>query len=399
MGVTTGIERYASALSREEIVDRLRRVGIPEEDPRVRRVLGEPADADDAKPMTANRFAAILEDRLIGRALRGELAIADFAGFTAELTDIYEGLLADRRGRVADYIPALKSVDPDQFAVSVCTVDGQRFSVGDSGSRFCVQSVCKPVNYGLALEERGPELVHRHVGHEPSGRRFNALALTSDGLPHNPMINSGAIMCCSLIGPHLDPAARFDKVLRTWQKLAGTERVGFDEECYRSEERTADRNFALGYWMQEMNAFPANTELMETLAFYLKCCSIEMDAEGLGAAAAALANGGLSPVTGERVFSAASVQKCLSMMSACGMYDYSGEFAFSVGLPAKSGVSGALMVVVPRVMGICLWSPRLDIRGNSVRGIEFCRELVSRFPFHVYDNLDAGRGMEDAIPA
>ncbi|MBO3676173.1 glutaminase [Streptomyces sp. NEAU-YJ-81] len=137
--------------------------------------------------------------------------------------------------------------------------------------------------------------------------------------------------------------------------------------------------------MQELNVFPAGTALKETLSFYLKCCSIQLDAQALSAAAATLAGGGRNPVTGERVVSAASVRRCLAMMATCGMYDSSGEFAFAVGLPAKSGVSGALMVVIPQVMGVCVWSPRLDGRGNSVRGVEFCRELVSRFAFHMYD--------------
>jgi glutaminase len=157
-----------------------------------------------------------------------------------------------------------------------------------------------------------------------------------------------------------------------------------------SERRTADRNFALGYFMREHGSFPEGTDLVETLEFYFQCCSIEVDARSLSVVAASLANGGVNPLTGDRVFSADTVRKCLSLMSSCGMYDYSGEFAFTIGLPAKSGVSGGLMIVVPGVMGICVWSPRLDALGNSVRGVAFCKELVGRFNFHVYDSFAAG---------
>jgi glutaminase len=230
-------------------------------------------------------------------------------------------------------------------------------------------------------------VVHEHVGREPSGRGFNELSVNGDGLPHNPMINSGAIMSCSLIRASLDIADRFDHVADTWRRLSGGGHVGFNNAVYLSERQTADRNFALGYFMREHGAFPGNTNLIETLEFYFQCCSVELDSDGLASVASTLANGGIVPLSNDRVFSTGSVQKCLSLMSSCGMYDYSGEFAFTIGLPAKSGVSGALMLVIPQVMGIAIWSPRLDPLGNSVRGIEFCRQLVQKYNFHMYDSL------------
>lgn len=198
-------------------------------------------------------------------------------------------------------------------------------------------------------------------------------------------------MCCSLIEQGMDMADRFDHVANTWRRLSGGGRIGFNNAVYLSERQTADRNFALGYSMRESGAFPAGTDLLGTLEFYFQCCSVELDAQSLAVVAASLANGGVPPFGGERVFATSTAQRCLSLMSSCGMYDYSGEFAFSIGLPAKSGVSGALMLVVPQVMGICIWSPRLDALGNSVRGIEFSRKLVSRYNFHVFDGLvDSG---------
>ncbi|MFJ1702759.1 glutaminase A [Kitasatospora sp. NPDC088346] len=380
-------------ISRTEITERLRQAGITLDDPRFRDVGDVPGEAPaDGQGLDLAGFTRLCRRNqgLLARAVTGELVIPDFPSFVADLTGIYQDLLSDRRGSVADYIPQLKRVPPDRFAVAVCTVDGQRFSIGDAGVGFCVQSVCKPVNYALTLEEHGADLVHRHVGREPSGRGFNELSVNGDGLPHNPMINSGAIMSCALIKPELAIADRFDYVADTWRALSGGSPVGFNNAVYLSERQTADRNFALGYFMREHGAFPDGTDLIETLEFYFQCCSVELDAGGLSSVAATLANGGVVPLTNDRVFSNGSVQKCLSLMSSCGMYDYSGEFAFTIGLPAKSGVSGALMLVIPQVMGIAIWSPRLDQLGNSVRGIEFCRRLVEKYNFHIYDSLVAG---------
>jgi glutaminase len=277
---------------------------------------------------------------------------------------------------------------------------------------FTVQSICKPINYCLALQENGVTKVHRHIGREPSGTTFNALTLNAEGLPHNPMINAGAIVACSLIGleqsvkggPDAVPehpvarglaGRRFDHVLDTWQALAGGVRPRFNNAVFLSERETADRNFALGYFMREKGAFPQGTSLHEVLEFYFQCCSIELTAELMAVVAATLANGGICPTSGQRVFSTETVQHCLSLMYSSGLYDYSGEFAFKVGLPAKSGVSGGLMVIVPNVMGFCTWSPRLDRSGNSVRGIDFCERLVSTFNFHNYDNLTGVSAKQD----
>ncbi|MGI5253919.1 glutaminase A [Actinacidiphila glaucinigra] len=378
-----------------ELASRLRESGISETDPRVTEVwaaLRRGAGIKGQSGIDLERFINLCKKGggVVAKSIRGDFVIPDFAAVQTEIAEIYESLRRLDGGHVADYIPQLGRVNPEKFAIALCTIDGQRFAVGDADTMFCVQSVCKPINYCLTLEEHGADVVHRHVGREPSGRGFNELTLNSDGLPHNPMINSGAIMSCSLIRPKQDTADRFDYVAETWHRLAGGGSVGFNNAVYLSERRTADRNFALGYFMREHGSFPEGTDLVETLEFYFQCCSIEIDARSLSVVAASLANGGVNPLTGERVFSADTVRKCLSLMSSCGMYDYSGEFAFTIGLPAKSGVSGGLMIVVPGVMGLCVWSPRLDTLGNSVRGVAFCKELVSRFNFHVYDSFATG---------
>jgi glutaminase len=377
-----------------EVLSRLERAGLGTDDPRIAEALAGLTGADGSRQLSFAQFKALAQHNssLIRRAVEGNLAVPDFAALTADIARMYDELLPVRSGSVADYIPQLKRVDPDQLAISLCTVDGQRYSVGDATSAFCLQSVSKTVSYCLALDEHGTEAVHRHVGREPSGQSFNELALNPRGLPHNPMVNAGAIMTTSLIRPNEDIADRFDLVSATWQRLAGGRRPGFNNAVYLSERQTADRNFALGYSMRESGAFRTGTDLLQTLEFYFQSCSIEVDAQMLAVAAASLANAGVCPLTDDPVFTSGTVQSCLSLMSSCGMYDFSGEFAFTIGLPAKSGVSGVLMLVIPGLMGICVWSPRLDEHGNSVRGIEFCRKLVAEYKVHVFDSLVTGRG-------
>jgi glutaminase len=382
-------------VSQWAVLSRLRGCGLLPDDPRIQEAMaGLTATEGTSKQISFGQFKALARHNssLIQRAIEGNLAVPDFPALTSDVDRMYAELLPVTSGSVADYIPQLRRVDPDQLAIAVCTVDGQRFSVGDARTAFCLQSVSKTVSYCLALEEHGPDEVHQRVGREPSGQSFNELALNHKGLPHNPMVNAGAIMTTSLIRPELDIADRFDHVAATWARLTGGGRIGFNNAVYLSERQTADRNFALGYSMRESGAFRPGTDLQQTLEFYFQGCSIEVDAQLLAVAAASLANAGLCPLTEDPVFSAATVQSCLSLMSSCGMYDFSGEFAFTIGLPAKSGVSGALMLVIPGLMGICVWSPRLDELGNSVRGIEFCRKLVAEYNVHVFDSLVTGRG-------
>jgi glutaminase len=342
------------------------------------------------------------------------MVIPDFKGFCGDVHRIYAATRKNHSGTTASYIPQLdlQGADADRFGVALCTVDGQRQSFGDSRDFFTIQSTCKPISYCLALEEHGPEYVHRFVGHEPSGASFNELTLNRHGQPHNPMINAGAIMSSALIRlsdkkdrPATKPPGgtsergwsgeRFDYVMTRWQKLCGGEAPRFSTSVFLSERETADRNHALAYFMREKGAFPEGIDLHDVLEFYMQCCAIELNAEMMTVVAATLANGGICPITGERIFRSETVRYCLSLMSACGMYDFSGEFAFSIGLPAKSGVSGAVMVVVPNVMGFCTWSPRLDEQGNSVRGIEFCRRFVDSFNFHNFDDLTGISGKKD----
>jgi glutaminase len=377
-------------VTRRDIQSALLRIGLRLDDARLYDSITALQNYEEAAPIPYVEFCTIVRPNilLIERALQGNVVVPDFQDFCRDIENIFREVKDIREGDVARYIPQLARVNPEHFAVSVCTTDGQRHSFGDARVEFCVQSCSKPITYCMSLEQHGEDKVHKHVGREPSGVSFNELKLNKDGRPHNPMINAGAIMCCSLVKPEQEFADRFDFVMNTWQALAGGDKAGFSNAVYLSERATADRNFALGYFMRENGAFPANTDLIQALEFYFQCCSIELTADQMSVVAATLANAGVCPTTGKRVFSPKTVQNCLSLMYSCGMYDFSGEFAFTIGLPAKSGVSGALMVVVPNVAGFCIWSPRIDKHGNSVRGLAFCKRLVERFNFHNYDNLN-----------
>ena len=392
--------------------------GISPADSRLKASVAALAEAVDAggsasgahreTPIAAPDFVASIRHNilLVERILQGRTTIPDFNDFCRQIEAMYDKSRDDRSGRAADYIPQLDLRGPqlDQFGVSLCTTDGQRFSIGDSDTYFSVQSTCKPMLYCLALEEHGHDEVHRYVGHEPSGARFNELKLNADGRPHNPMINAGAIMSSALVQlaerrrlggqqakTNLDSGGfsgrRFDHLVDQWTAACGGERPHFNNAVYLSERETADRNFALAYFMRENGAFPADIDLHDVLDFYFQSCAVELNTRTMSMFAATLANGGICPVTGQRVFGTKTVQRCLSLMASSGMYDYSGEFAFTIGLPAKSGVSGAMIIVVSNVMGLCTWSPRLDANGNSVRGIDFCRRLVDTFSIHNFDNI------------
>uniref|UniRef100_A0A3B3ZW14 glutaminase n=1 Tax=Periophthalmus magnuspinnatus TaxID=409849 RepID=A0A3B3ZW14_9GOBI len=296
---------------------------------------------------------------LLTQAFRKKFVIPDFQSFTTHIDELYESAGKLTGGQVADYIPQLAKFSPDLWGVSLCTVDGQRHTVGDTKVPFCLQSCVKPLKYAVAVHDHGTEYVHSFIGKEPSGLRFNKLFLNEEDKPHNPMVNAGAIVCTSLI-----------KVMNFLKQMAGNEYVGFSNATFQSERESGDRNFAIGYYLKEK-----------------KLCSIEVTCESASVMAATLANGGICPITGERVLSPEAVRNTLSLMHSCGMYDFSGQFAFHVGLPAKSGVAGGILLVVPNVMGIMCWSPPLDKLGNSVRGIQFCTDLVDLFNFHNYDNL------------
>ncbi|XP_077780036.1 glutaminase liver isoform, mitochondrial isoform X2 [Podarcis muralis] len=324
---------------------------------------------------------------LLTQAFRKKFVIPDFQEFTSHVEQIFESAKGLQEGKVANYIPQLAKCNPELWGVSLCTVDGQRYSMGHTKTQFCLQSCVKPLKYAVAVSELGTDRVHQYVGKEPSGLRYDTLSLNEEGIPHNPMVNAGAIVISSLIRMGCKKAEKFDYVLDYLKKMAGNEYVGFSNTTFQSEKETGDRNYAIGYYLKDKKCFPQGADMTAALDLYFQLCSVEVTCESGSVMAATLANGGICPITGECVLSDEAVRNTLSLMHSCGMYDFSGEFAFHVGLPAKSAVSGAILLVVPNVMGVMCLSPPLDKVGNSTRGIGFCQELVSLFNFHNYDNL------------
>ncbi|XP_006567518.1 glutaminase liver isoform, mitochondrial isoform X3 [Apis mellifera] len=396
----------------------LRTTGLRNDDPRLQEFTdnlrkehlktgGHEGVSHETQKLSRDQFRRIINPNivLISRAFRHQFIIPDWSGFTKHIEDFYWKCKSNSEGKVASYIPQLARMNPDYWGVSVCTIDGQRFSIGDTSIPFTLQSCSKPLTYAIALDRLGQEVVHQYVGQEPSGRNFNELVLDYNKKPHNPMINAGAILVCSLlkslIKPEMTLAEKFDFTMNYFKRLAGGENMGFNNAVFLSEREAADRNYALGFYMREYNCYPDKSNLREIMDFYFQCCSMEANCDTMAVMAATLANGGICPITEEKVLKPDSVRDVLSLMHSCGMYDYSGQFAFKVGIPAKSGVSGSLLVVIPNVMGICTWSPPLDPLGNSCRGVQFCEELVSEFNFHStyydhrYDNLKHATNKKD----
>ena len=306
------------------------------------------------------------------------------------IEEIYESLCQNENGHVADYIPELARVNPKMFGISICDIKGKIINKGNTDKYFCLQSCSKPLSYCIAHDSYGRDELHSHVGYEPSGQAFNAFILNKDGLPHNPMINAGAIMVASQIAKKSEPSNRFNTIFSYYKKMAGNHKIGFDNSVFLSEQHHADRNISLAYYMRENGAFKETispNEVTDSLNLYFQQCSITVTCEMGAIIAGTLANGGICPTTKKRVVTTNSVKDCTTLMYSCGMYDYSGQFAFEVGLPAKSGVSGCILLVIPNMMGICIWSPLLDSQGNSVRGIEFCKQLNEKLDLHIFHNI------------
>jgi len=284
-------------------------------------------------------------------------------------------------GTVADYIPELAKADPNWFGIAVTTTSGASFEVGDTRQEFTVQSVSKPFMFGLALEDRGRDFARTRVGVEPTGDAFNSIIRLEEksGRPYNPMINAGAIATAGMVhGEHL--TERLNRMLEMLRRYTGR-KLDIDMAVYTSERSTGHRNRALAHLMLNFNVVDANID--DTLDLYFQQCSVLVNAHDLAMMGATLANGGVNPVTGERAILPDYVQDVLSVMYSCGMYDYAGEWLYTVGFPAKSGVGGGVVAVVPHTMGIAVFSPPLDERGNSVRALRVCEAMSQELGLHM----------------
>ncbi len=303
------------------------------------------------------------------------------------IDSLHAQYLKNNDGEIATYIPELGKANPAHFGISLATKDGRIFETGDSDQLFTIQSISKPFTYGMALEVFGQEKVSQHVGVEPSGDAFNSIELESGtNRPFNPMVNAGAITVSSLLYQHYGDEA-LEVMLKRFSDAAGRE-LSVDEAVYESEARTGHRNRAIAHLLLNFGMVDENIE--PALDLYFKQCSILVNCKDLAVMSATLSNLGKNPVTSKEVYEITCVRNMLSIMLTCGMYDYSGQWAYKVGIPAKSGVSGGVTAVVNRQLGLACYSPKLDSRGNSCRGIDACISLTNELGLHAFDCMNIG---------
>ena len=303
------------------------------------------------------------------------------------LTACHADFSAETGGAVADYIPELGKADPDHFGISLATLDGHVYEVGDTRVPFTIQSMSKPFVFALALDTLGAARVEGEIGVEPSGDPFNSIRLNADNHPFNPMVNAGAIACSGLIREAKGDGA-FEYIRQALGRFAGRD-LGVDEAVYASESATGDRNRAIGYLLR--NSTVIKDDVGAVLDVYFRQCSILVTARDIAIMAATLANRGTNPVTGEQVMTPYAISRTLSVMTCSGMYDYAGEWIYRVGIPAKSGVGGGILAALPARLGLGSYSPRLDSHGNSVRGIKVCEALSSHYDLHMLNRSDDAR--------
>ena len=301
--------------------------------------------------------------------------VRDIAAEMFEATD---------RGIVADYIPDLAAVSPKNFGIAIVDNDGECYLAGDAEVQFSIQSISKVFALTMALGAVGDDLWKR-VGREPSGSAFNSIVQLEweRGVPRNPFINAGAIVVSDILLSTLGPGVVTAEFLRFMRVLTGDDDVVIDELVAQNEGQSGHRNLALASYMRAFGNIRHPIEC--TLDVYFSQCALAMNCHQLALAGRFLMSGGVNPDTGLSVVSADRARRILSLMMTCGHYDGSGEFAYRVGLPGKSGVGGGILAVVPRVASIAVWSPGLNERGNSQLGTLALERLVQRTGWSVFE--------------
>lgn len=290
-------------------------------------------------------------------------------------------------GTVANYIPALAAADPGQFGLSIVSVDGARYSVGDAQKSFTIQSISKPFVFALMANAIGHEKVKELLGVNNSGLPFDSVLAVelNPGRTANPMVNAGAIATTSLV-PGADAAEKWEFIRAGLSRFAGRE-LSIDEEVYASESRTNARNEGIARLLQGYGRIYSDP--VEATDIYTKQCSLLVTSEDLAVMSATLADGGVNPITMERVVDADSCKRTLAVLATAGLYERSGEWLYEVGLPAKSGVSGGIITVIPGKAGLASFSPLLDDAGNSVRGTLATAYLSTTLGLNVFASLPA----------
>ncbi|SPO02570.1 related to glutaminase, kidney isoform, mitochondrial precursor [Cephalotrichum gorgonifer] len=306
------------------------------------------------------------------------------------LKAVLESVRDQDSGAPAGYIDVLANADTSKVGVAIATVDGTVYSAGDDEVEFSIQSISKAFVYAMAICDAGLDGVLSKIGVEPSGNRFNELSLERESnRPMNPMINAGAITAHSMVvGPKATPEERVDRILASLSKLAGRQ-LSVDEDVYAAELKDAFRNIGLAYMLKSAGILECEPE--DAVRGYIRQCSINVNVRDLAMMGATLANAGVHPVTGEALMSQCAVRQILSVMTTCGMYDGAGDWVSNIGIPAKSGVAGGIMGALPGQLGLATFSPRLDRRGNSVRGVAICKRLSADMGLHMMDISQIGK--------
>lgn len=295
---------------------------------------------------------------------------------------VEKGRAAIPDGNVATYIPELGKADKNALGLSICTKYGEYFNIGDTTTRFTVQSISKIISLALALEHLGFEKVFSKVGMEPSGEAFNSLVELdlNSNKPFNPMINSGALTVSSLLLPEFT----FEQMVDYTRKVCLDPDIDINEAVFCSEMSHVSRNRAIAYLLESKEIIESDVEA--SLELYTKMCSLNVTAQSLSNFGMILATGGINPKSGERLISDKTVGIIKTIMLTCGMYDGSGEFAVRVGIPTKSGVGGGLLSVVDDRMGIGVYGPSLDEKGNCIAGRPLLQYLSAELGLHIFDN-------------
>ncbi|MGK7878805.1 MAG: glutaminase A [Crocosphaera sp.] len=302
------------------------------------------------------------------------------------LQHLYDKYLPLNQGNIYVSEPGLFELDPNYFSICIVTVDGQIYTVGDSEKPFLIQSISKVFAYGMALEDHGRDYILTKVEVEPTGDSYDSIIKVEENSkrPYNCMVNTGAIAMTSLIKGK-SPAHKLNRLLKMYQRYVGHP-VYVDTSAVVSEQNQGDRNWAISYLLRNFGMISG--DIKQTLDLYLQQCSAIINCRDLAVMAATLANQGINPITGQTAINPDYIKDLLSVMFTCGMYDFAGEWSYKVGFPAKSGVGGGILGVVPGVMGIGVFSPPLDKRGNSIRGIKVCEELSQKFQLHIFQPLN-----------
>ena len=308
-----------------------------------------------------------------------------FDQISTAVHDAYEACKDIKGGQNAHYIPYLANVNSDLFGISLCLPDGRLISVGDTDYRFGIESVSKVHTAILALEQHGAQAILDDIGADATGLPFNSIfaILLENDRPSTPLVNAGAIAACSLVKPHGDTDGKWKAIFDNMTALLGSKPQLIDE-LYHSESATNFDNRSITWLLQEYGRMYDDPEM--SLDLYTRQCSLGVTAEQLAISAATIADDGVNPLTKKRVVGAALTSKVVALMSAVGFYEHSGDWLYATGLPAKTGVGGAVIGVMPGLFGVCAFAPPLDDAGNSVKAQAALKHLMKNLNLNVFSN-------------